>query len=75
MSGVKHTPSEMDAALKRFVEAKPDPVFTAAFDRFSKGAPGLSERTCEAIARSIAIKVSYLPARATGDRPEKGGAL
>lgn len=46
-----------DAAEKR--QAEPDPVFVVAYDSIRKGAPGLSDRTCEAIARSIAIKVAY----------------
>lgn len=51
----------IEEALKRFANAKPDPVFTAAFDTLRKGAPGLSERSCEALARSIAIKVAHGP--------------
>ncbi len=57
---------DLEAALKRFVEAPTDPVFTAAFDSIRKGAPGLTDRTCEAIARSIAIKVKYLKTHPTG---------
>ncbi len=64
---------ELEAALKRFVSAKPDPVFVAAFDSIRKGAPGLSERTCEVIARSIAIKVAHLPSRATQSPATEGG--
>lgn len=56
----------LEQALERFSSAKPDPVFVAAFDSIRKGAPGLSDRTCEAIARSIAIKVAYA-AKATGE--------
>lgn len=48
-------------ALQRLVDAKPDPVFTAAFDTIRKGAPGLSESSCAALARSIAIKIAYGP--------------
>ncbi len=51
---------ELEAALTRFANAKPDPVFVAAFESIRKGAPGLSDNTCEAIARSIAIKVAHL---------------
>lgn len=61
----KTAASALEAALTRFADAKPDPVFVAAFDTLKKGAPGLSESTCEALARSIAIKVAYA-AKATG---------
>lgn len=49
----------LEEALTRFVNAKPDPVFVAAFETLKTGAPGLSEKTCEVLARSIAIKVAY----------------
>lgn len=52
---------EITAALQRLIDAKPDPVFTAAFETLQKGAPGLSESSCAALARSIAIKVAYGP--------------
>lgn len=37
-------------------------VFTVAAETIRKGAPGLSQPTAEAIARSIALKVRALPA-------------
>lgn len=52
------------AAEKR--QTEPDTVFAIAYDSIRKGAPGLSDRTCEAIARSIAIKVAYA-AKASGE--------
>lgn len=33
------------------------PVYAAAYDSIRKGAPGLSDATCAAIARSISMKV------------------
>nr|WP_313425320.1 hypothetical protein [Brevundimonas diminuta] len=38
------------------------PVYNAAYDSIRKGAPGLSDATCAAIARSINMKVAHLSA-------------
>lgn len=38
-----------------------DPVYTAAYDSIRKGAPGLSDATCQVIARSINMKVALFP--------------
>lgn len=46
-------------ALKALIAADPDPVYLAAFDTLKKGAPGLSERSCAALSRSIALKVKH----------------
>lgn len=45
------------------------PIYTAAYDSIRKGAPGLSDATCQVIARSINMKLTAAPVR------EEGGAV
>lgn len=52
-------------ALKALIAADPDPVYLAALDTLKKGAPGLSETSCAALSRSIAIKVKHAAAART----------